>query len=146
MNKLMLMGLAIMSLSPFASANISGSIGAESEYFFRGESQGTGTAMQMSLHAENSGWFGGVWASEIDHEISEEDLQRLINFIKTENRDILELNMIRNNTKPSSSPPLQVIKEIIETRSIKKRIKKHQYVYLLQMLMYICEIKSIPPP
>ena len=70
MNKLMLMGLAIMSLSPFASANISGSIGAESEYFFRGESQGEGTAMQMSLHGEKSGWFGGVWASEIDHEVS----------------------------------------------------------------------------
>jgi len=70
MNKIMLIGLTIISLSPFANANVTGTIGAESEYFFRGESQGTGTAMQMRLHVENSGWFGGVWASEIDHEVS----------------------------------------------------------------------------
>ena len=70
MNKIMIIGLSILSLSQFASANISSSIGMESEYFFRGESQGEGTAMQMSLHGEKSGWFGGVWASQIDHEVS----------------------------------------------------------------------------
>ena len=42
MNKLMILGLFVMSLSPFASAEweTSGFIGVQSEYFFRGESQG----------------------------------------------------------------------------------------------------------
>ena len=68
MNKLMILGLFVMSLSPFASAEweTSGFIGVQSEYFFRGESQGDDRANQMGLHLENdSGLFGGVWVSEV---------------------------------------------------------------------------------
>jgi uncharacterized protein (TIGR02001 family) len=70
MNKLMLIGLTIMSLSPFANAewDVSGSIGVVSEYFYRGESQGDGSANQMNLHLENSGWFGGIWLSQVEKE------------------------------------------------------------------------------
>ena len=68
MNKLMILGLFVMSLSPFASAEweTSGFIGVQSEYFFRGESQGDDRANQMGLHLENdSGLFGGIWVSEV---------------------------------------------------------------------------------
>lgn len=70
MNKIMLIGLTVMSLSPFANAQsydyVSGSIGVVSEYFYRGESQGSGSANQMNLHFENKGWFGGVSASQTE--------------------------------------------------------------------------------
>lgn len=61
------LALVFATFTPLAQADVSGSIGMESEYFFRGASQGSDPALQMNLHLQNeNGWFAGVWASQVD--------------------------------------------------------------------------------
>lgn len=78
MNKLITtLAVIFMALSPVAIAGpwdnvISGSIGVESDYMFRGEHQSEGSATQMNMHVENSsGLFGGVWVSQVDVQAAE---------------------------------------------------------------------------
>ena len=64
MKKLVTTTALLFTLSPLAE--LSGSIGIESDYLFRGVSQGNGSAVQMGLHVDHNGWFGGIWASQVD--------------------------------------------------------------------------------
>jgi uncharacterized protein (TIGR02001 family) len=59
--------IAAALFSPLMYANVEGSVGVSSDYFFRGVSQNAGnTALSASLTAESNGFYGSIWASEVD--------------------------------------------------------------------------------
>lgn len=70
MNKLLftimaIAGLTVSSLSQ--AADVSGSVGLSSDYFYRGISQNNGdVAPSLNLQVEHEGWYVGTWVSPVD--------------------------------------------------------------------------------
>tara|TARA_Y100001963_G_C6770515_1_gene444618 strand:- start:1408 stop:2049 length:642 start_codon:yes stop_codon:yes gene_type:complete len=68
--KTALTNLSVMGallFSPMMVADVSGSVGLSSDYFWRGVSQNNmSPAIDLSLEVSEGRWFGGVWASQVD--------------------------------------------------------------------------------
>lgn len=65
--KLFLSLFAAACFTPFMYADVQGSIGASSDYFWRGASQNDGNpAIDLSLEWQGDGFYVGSWASEVD--------------------------------------------------------------------------------
>jgi uncharacterized protein (TIGR02001 family) len=59
--------IAAALFSPFIIADVDGSIGVSSDYFWRGTSQNAGnTALSAGLDFEKSGFYASVWGSQVD--------------------------------------------------------------------------------
>jgi len=59
--------IAAACFSPLMYADVEGEIGLGSDYFWRGMSQNAGSsAVSAGLKLENSGFYGSVWASQVD--------------------------------------------------------------------------------
>ena len=69
--------LAAALISPMVSAEVSGEIGVTSDYRFRGVSQTAGDfAVQGSIdYSADNGFFAGAWASNVDDESYDADVE-----------------------------------------------------------------------
>ncbi len=58
-----------MSTTPFVWSDVSGSVGISSDYIWRGASQSAGNpSYNLNLEADAKGFYGGVWAGQVDFE------------------------------------------------------------------------------
>tara|TARA_B100000131_G_scaffold285370_1_gene294606 strand:+ start:497 stop:1120 length:624 start_codon:yes stop_codon:yes gene_type:complete len=68
--------IAAFIISPMASAGVSGSVGLESDRFWRGMNMSDGTSLELDLMVDYEGWFAGgkvmKGASSLGHEMSDE--------------------------------------------------------------------------
>ncbi len=51
--------IAAFIFTPVASAGVQGSVGIDSDHFFRGANMSNGTALDLSLMVDHKGWFAG---------------------------------------------------------------------------------------
>ena len=74
-NVLIAVGLVILAMlfAPNAKgAEVSGTIGAESDYIWRGINQSQGLSVQANLNLElDSGLYAGAWVGQVDFDGSE---------------------------------------------------------------------------
>jgi uncharacterized protein (TIGR02001 family) len=81
-NTRILAALALLATAAAANAEVSGTAAIVSDYDFRGFSQtGEEPALQLSIdYAHDSGWYAGVWGSNIAHftDKSEEEILEII--------------------------------------------------------------------
>jgi len=59
--------LAAAIFTPYTYADVSGSVGVSSDYFYRGVSQNDGnTALDLGLSWTGDGFYAGAWGSQVD--------------------------------------------------------------------------------
>ena len=59
---------AAILFSPLAFSDIDAHVGVSSDYMWRGTSQNAGnTALSAGLNYENQGFYGSIWASQVDY-------------------------------------------------------------------------------
>ena len=65
--KIFLPLLAVACFAPLTYADVSGSVGVDSDYFWRGVSQNNGDpATSLSLEYQGDGFYVGTWASDVN--------------------------------------------------------------------------------
>ena len=86
--------------SPMMLADVSGSVGFSSDYFWRGQSQNAGeVALDLGIEASHNRFYGGVWASQVDFGNDAEieyDIYGGVNLVSTGDFD-LDLGFIQYN-------------------------------------------------
>jgi uncharacterized protein (TIGR02001 family) len=66
--KLLMPLFAAACLSPFMYADVSGSVGVDSDYFWRGVSQNDGNpSMNLNLEYQGNGFYAGTWIGQVDY-------------------------------------------------------------------------------
>ena len=68
--------IAAFIFTPIATAGVSGSVGLESDRFWRGMNMSDGTSLELDLMVDHKGWFAGgkvmKGASSLGHEFTDE--------------------------------------------------------------------------
>ena len=65
---LVLPALMAALFTPFMYADVEGSVGVDSDYFWRGVSQNDGNpAISLNLEYQGDGFYAGVWGSQVDY-------------------------------------------------------------------------------
>ena len=58
---------AVACFAPLTYADFSGSVGVDSDYFWRGVSQNDGNhAVSLNLEYQGNGFYAGAWGSQVD--------------------------------------------------------------------------------